>query len=335
MELQITRRSNFGGLREPWTELFLRSPRATVFQSYEWVAGFFEEGIDRKGELLLLTVQNQDQLVGVAPFMLRSVGRIQLLGGDYNDVLIAPEAEEEVLRTLSGWLGRLKGWYLADLRSLHPDAALRLLSRQPEPLRAQEADHQAYAVVELPDSHAAFLASLGKNLRQDLRYYPRRLAKDHGEPTLRKADAATWRTDMETLFHLHGLRWESKGEPGIFGSEPPRKLHLRVAEEALSRGDLALYTLEVESRAIASLYCLGKGAEMLYYLAGFDPEFGGYRPAKILLNRAIEEEYKARWGTTSRWTKRLLLSTGGVKSRLVVKALELQPKLKALRKRKS
>src|SRR5215216_1873414 len=121
--LQDTR--EFASVQEEWDELYESCPRATPFQSWEWLYSWWEVyGKDRYG-LRLVTVRDEKILVGLLPLMVRR-GRLLLLGDNvtilyrsvltpYKDVLVREGWEEPVAQAGVRALKELDSWGVADL----------------------------------------------------------------------------------------------------------------------------------------------------------------------------------------------------------------------------
>lgn len=159
----------------------------------------------------------------------------------------------------------------------------------------------------------AYLASRSSNLRQQVRRFERRLAKDHEVRLRRTESAAELERDMATLFDLHDLRWE--GQTSL-SSGTARDFHSEFAAVALRHGWLRLWLLEVDGEPIAAWYGWRLGGRYAYYNGGFDPERSPLRPGLVLLAGVIraaieegadefdfllgDESYKSRFAEDSR-----------------------------------
>lgn len=353
MDFSVERVSDWHSVRTDWNRITSLSMRATSFSTWAWVANLSLCGLQAE-EPYLLAVKHGSTMVGFAPFVRfggkgLTLKRLMLMGGDYNDVVADPAFEQPVVDALLGWLDKnRKEWDLVDLRSLH-SKALALEFAKSSLLKSRAITHQKYPFISLPASVEVFNAGLSNKMRQDLRYRPKRLAKEVGPVTVRRASNASFESDMDTLFTLHQARWESKGQPGAFGSPIARRFHLAFAGGMLEMGNLWLYTVEAGDKAVGSLYCFSQGKEFGYFLSGFDPAYAVYSPTKIALNEAIgdaigngfevfdflkgEEAYKSSWGASMRETTRLLIAKPGIRAPFVSTALSLQPKVKEWRRR--
>jgi CelD/BcsL family acetyltransferase involved in cellulose biosynthesis len=136
----------------------------------------------------------------------------------------------------------------------------------------------------------AYLGSRSSNLRQQVRRFERRLAKDHEVRLRRTETSAELERDLATLFDLHDRRWEGATS---LSSGTARDFHSDFAAVALERGWLRLWLLEVDGEAIAAWYGWRLGGRYAYYNSGFDPERSPLRPGLVLLagviRSAIEE----------------------------------------------
>ncbi len=355
LHVEIIPVARWSDVMTPWADLVRLSDRATVFQSPEWVISAAHENIFA-GDHFLAAVYSESDLIGIIPLTKRGdlgqVKRLLLLGGDYNDAVFHPDWEAPGVEAFARWLRSASTHCeLADFRSLHPESVLlahrdKFYSGRTS---VQRIAHHSYPVIRLDRSWEEFRGGLSKSLREDLRYLPRRLARDHGTVVVRRAAPENVDADMATLFRLHQSRWQAKGEDGAFATEAVQRFHLSVARGFSGRGALALYTLAVEDKAIGSLYCLESRHETVFYLCGYDPEFAFFSPVKLLLARAIEdaisagkssfdflkgeEDYKNRWQAQPRPTTRLLIGKRGFRPWFVMTGLSLQPQAKALSKR--
>ncbi len=318
----------FASLREEWESLLARSERATIYQTWEWNEAWWQSFGGRKRLRLLLAREN-GALVGLAPlYVSRHLGtplrRLAFVGtgaSDYLDVLApderAPQVAAAFLRHLSG----SRGFDLADLQQLRPNAHLH-----------EAADHLLTAqepcpYVALPSAWEEYTARLGKSMRSNLSYYVRRLSKDFTGVEMRLAETAELGEAMAVLFDLHQQRWNARMLPGVLGNGKVRAFHYRVAERFQERGWLRLHLTRVEGRTIAALYCFCFRDHYYYYLGGFAPEMGRYSVGTTLTAHAMQqaitegcaefdflrgnEAYKYRWLPEERINHRLLLTRPG------------------------
>lgn len=129
---------------------------------------------------------------------------------------------------------------------------------------------------------------------------------------------------VRDLIHLHGLRWQARGETGVF-ADPLYEAFLREAAPALAAsGLLRLHELRLGGvRAAVLMVLAGRGAHH-YCIGGFDPAHGRLSPSAVLVGAAMAqaaregaaafdflrgaEEYKRTWGACERETGRRVLT---------------------------
>jgi CelD/BcsL family acetyltransferase involved in cellulose biosynthesis len=351
--LEVRTNTDWNTLEQSWRGLWRESPNATVFQSWDWIYSFWKNGL-AAGEPLLLSFHDGDRCVAIAPLTRLGTGtqlrRLTLMGGDYCDILATSDASVAAANALFEWLSSQKGkWDMADFKGLPANAVL-LRATEFSGLLQQRLAHQVYPAIDLPTTWSEYMELVGKKLRNQIgRYYVRRLEREHGVVCFRAATGETVLDDMETLFRLHQERWEGKGLPGIFSTEPVRLFHRELATGLSRSGNLRLYVLEVAGEPVGAFYGFAHGSEMIYYLGGFSERYSKHGPLKLLIAHAIraaieeglqvfdfikgEEDYKNDWRAVSRPTYRLLISRRSLRPQLVITALRMQPTVKQLRRK--
>jgi CelD/BcsL family acetyltransferase involved in cellulose biosynthesis len=170
--------------------------------------------------------------------------------------------------------------------------------------------------LELPTDWEGYVASLGKNLRRDVRRLERQLL-DTDRVTLHSvARLDELGRAMDILVELHQRRRAALGEMGCFASPRFLGFFRQVVPELLRRGQVQFHWLELDGKPIAAEYQLVGNGTLYAYQAGVDPAFMEHQPGKLLnlaiLRQAIElgyrafdflrgdEPYKARFGACPR-----------------------------------
>jgi CelD/BcsL family acetyltransferase involved in cellulose biosynthesis len=169
-----------------------------------------------------------------------------------------------------------------------------------------------------------FLASRSRSFRSSVRQQERRLERDH-ELSYRLADdPARLQDDLTTLFRLHGQRWGEQ-TTGVFDGDRGR-MHREMAPEALERGWLRLWLLELDGEPVAAQYGWRFADREWFLQGGRDPRFAKQEVGKALLAHVIrtafedgleefrflvgDEPYKLRWTTEDRPSETRLLASG-------------------------
>jgi CelD/BcsL family acetyltransferase involved in cellulose biosynthesis len=135
------------------------------------------------------------------------------------------------------------------------------------------------------DSWDAFLRERGRNFRQQVRRFPRKLA-ELGRLSYRLAsDPERLQQDLDTLFRLHRQRWDGADTPFLL-AEP---FHREFAAEGLRRGWLRLWFLEIDGRPVAALYGFRFAGAESAYQSGRDPSLQQQPAGFVLLAHAVRE----------------------------------------------
>ena len=151
--------------------------------------------------------------------------------------------------------------------------------------------------LELPTDWDTYVASLGRNLRRELRRLERELLSTdrvvlHSVTRLDELPQA-----MEILVDLHQRRRAMLGEEGCFASPRFLAFYRDVVPELLRRGQVQFYWLELDGRPVAAEYQLVGDGTLYAYQAGVDPESMEHQPGKLInlaiLRQAIERGYRA------------------------------------------
>ncbi len=300
--------SLFTELEGDWKRLVGESPSATPFQTYQWNATWWRYFGGLKQPQALVVREGSD-LVGLYP-MVRTHGPWRTLRpmgigpSDYLHPLSRGGYESVVNAAVSENLAHRKDVDLVDLHQVREDHGTFEASTGGQ--RVQQA---ACLVLDLPKTFDAYLATLGKSLRYDVRKLDKQLFTQ-GRAKIERIAADQTQTGMTYLFDLHRARWRKRHLPGAFFAKS-MAFHREWAEQAQKEGWLWLSVLHLDSVPIGAIYGMALGNTTYYYQAGFDPSHGSVSPGTLLvagsIRRAIEEGmqhfdflrgdegYKRRW----------------------------------------
>ena len=273
-------------LRPEWSELWRNDPRATPFQSPEWLLAWWRH-LFQGGQLWTVVQRRDDKLVSLLPAF-RYGDRCQhltLIGTgvtDYLDLLGEP------IESIPG------DWEDAGLEELRPGSPLLALG-------AGEAC-SVCPVASLP-------ATIDPKLAVDIHRASNRLHRA-GAVKIERIES------LDSLIELHRARWVERNEEGMLADERLKAFHREVAQGFAALGMLRLYEMTLDSRAIAAVYAFTHRGRTYGYLTGFDPALTKLSPGTVLLAHAFEEAtqegvlefdflreqeaYKYRWGAEDR-----------------------------------
>jgi CelD/BcsL family acetyltransferase involved in cellulose biosynthesis len=315
-------------LAPEWARLVAADPKATPFQSPEWLLTWRRTFLTGGG-LWTLAVRRGGELVGLAPFFVyadpaSARRQLTLLGNGISDrqgLIARTDAREAVAAAVARRLAeRREFWDQADFRDL-PEGSTLLALPLPGAAERIEADAPC-PVLDLPTDPQAVLGALPKSRRIDLRRCARRLG-EAAPLRFSRADAASLDEHFSALVRLQAARWRARGAAGVLGDPNVLAFHQAAAPGLLARGLLSLEALRLGERIIAVHYALRRGAIGYSYLHAFDPEFAGFGPGWLLLAHSLEtaaregvrrfdflrgrEAYKYAWGAVDQpqWRRRV------------------------------
>jgi CelD/BcsL family acetyltransferase involved in cellulose biosynthesis len=321
---------------DDWRRIAAASPRATVFQSWEWNAAWWRH--NGRGKRLWAQVYTDNgAVIGLSALYLpsplaplRTARFVGTGGSDYLDIIAAPGYEDRVSATFGEFLRENPRWDWCDLQQVRPGAVAEEIPG------AERWQGETCPYLPLADSWEGFRKSLGKKLRSNIGYYERSLEKQFAVE-YRLTTRETLDADLAAFFELHQKRWNKRWLPGAFASRAARAFHTEAARSLLDAGMLRLHTLTLDGVIQAALYCFQKDARCYYYLGGFEPTLARHSIGTVLTARAIrhaieqdgamefdflrgDEGYKYKWGAQDRFNTRLSITRPGVRSTLLENA---------------
>ncbi|MFN8499315.1 MAG: GNAT family N-acetyltransferase [Anaerolineae bacterium] len=320
----------FDSLRDEWDQLLARSATDTPFLTLAWQAASW--GALGEGALRIITVRDGDgRLLGIAPLCLDAppggLRTLSLTGGvevsDYLDFIVERGAEEAVYQAVGETLARMAGeWDQLLLRNIpqaSPTVPRLAAFARAQGWRVDEAVEDVCPVIALPATWEAYLESLGKHQRHEVRRKLRRIEAEAEYRVERYTAGPELRAALEQFFVLHRLSHTDKAR---FMDERMTQF-FRLITEAMSRsGGVELNLLYIDNDPAAAMYNLRYGNQLLVYNSGYDPALrpslsSGIVLLALCIQSAIErgvtafdflqgnEEYKYRFGATDHSVLRL------------------------------
>jgi CelD/BcsL family acetyltransferase involved in cellulose biosynthesis len=330
---EINNYSDFLALKETWEELLRRCDGHTIFSTWEWLSAcwkHFGNGV----RLLILLVEDEDNIVGIAPLMysvhemfgLRR-GTIEFIGtgaSDYCNFILAEKAGECIDLFIKYLENIAEKWDCVKLTDVPENAeCLPYLRKFSKVLKRI---HECPYVL-LPESYEKFLMNLSRNQRKNIYRTSRRAEETFKVEFTDYSEPQTFYEGMQYLFDLHQKRWRSRGLPGIFADERARAFNLDIANLFSERRWLCLFLMRLSGKPVAAAYGFKYQSEFYEYISGFDPMYHKYNVGNLLRAHMISklvqegivkfdfmrgaEEYKDRWNTMSRWNYEAILTRKG------------------------
>lgn len=308
-------------LCKAWSELVDDAPEATPFQTWEWHATWWKHfGRGKRAHIVLFW--DADVLVGLMPLVRikRTWNSLRAMGAGPSDYLhpIAKAGEEaRVAAALAEYLSSIQGVDVVDLHQIREDRALATA------LPADGLSDQARCLVlDLPETYDAFVASLSKSLRYDVRRMDKP-AFAAGGARIRTLGPDELQAGLEAFFETHRMRWRKRGLPGAFVGKRIQAFHAEWLTLAGARGWVWLSVLESGGKTAGTLYAMRLHQTCYFYQAGFDPAFSALSPGTVLVAHTVrmaiqngltrfdflrgDEPYKRRWKPQHAYANRRFL----------------------------
>ncbi|MCS7261408.1 MAG: GNAT family N-acetyltransferase, partial [Anaerolineae bacterium] len=261
------------------------------------------------------------RLLGIAPLFCPDEGLecVSFIGcvdvSDYLDLVVDRSCAEVVYRALWNFIcgPDMPAWgvlNLCNIPAASPTCAQLSTLAQAAGFASSVTQESVCPVITLPGSWDAYLASLDKKQRHEIRRKLRR-AEEAAEVrwyVLEQPDEVA--AHIESFIALHQ---KSTAEKRDFWDERMMAFFRAISRSFAEAGWLKLYFIEFNGERAATFMCFDYCNEILVYNSGYDPErFAWLSPGIVLNARIIEhairlgrrrldflrgdEEYKFRFG---------------------------------------
>ncbi len=289
----------FDVLRPEWNELLAHSAFHSLFLTWEWQTTWWQ--CLGKGQLCLLAFRTANgELAGIAPLFVTGEApgcELHLVGctevSDYLDLIIAQGREPEVyaafVRFLAG--SEAPAWDRATLCNLYePSHSYTMLPGLAQAMdwQAEVAQEDVAPYLELPSSFDAYLDSLDKKQRHELRRKRSKLEREAGAWRWFQIeggdDLETW---VDRFLALH--RRASAGKDS-FMTPRMAAFFQRIARVASAQGWLRLAFIEIDGVLASTYFNFDFDGRIWVYNSGFDPDaYGSLSPGIVLSTLLIED----------------------------------------------
>jgi CelD/BcsL family acetyltransferase involved in cellulose biosynthesis len=313
-----------------WTDLLHATEAPSMFMTLPWVSAW-RETLGKDVQLVIATSRRMEdgQLLGVAPFAIAKRVNARLLryralefvgGGqaaaDHLDLIIRTGYEDQAERLWDAVVAAGR-WDVTALDGLRPNSHLaRVITRQ-DGFRQQYLEQRDCPAVPLPSSWEEYEASLGKNLRRNLRRYGRAMEAEATSPIIERtvADPEEAVRTIEDLAELHTQLYAGRRSTSSFAAPPILEFHRAFSRRALEAGMLRMHRLEVGSSIAAIDYGCSYQRVFYNFQSGYDLRWARFGPGRRLTSFAIKaaidegakcfdflrgnEAYKSEWGAVA------------------------------------
>jgi len=267
-----------------------------------WMLAWWRHAAPPYSQLRVVTVTNEGELLGVAPFFLEQglgrLNRYRLLGprnSTPRDLLARPGAEKQVAAAIATTIATAEQRpHLVLLDGIRSDSRWPEWLAQAWPCRVAPAQHTAGSdtapTLEVRGTFEQWLASKSSNFRQQMRRHRRQLER-RGAVFRLATSAEDIERGLRAFSLLHHSRWSGRG--GSARLNQGIELMLREAAKALlGHVRFRLWSIEVDGKVISSQIFVAAGGELAYWLGGFDDAWAAQQPALQTILAAIQHAWE-------------------------------------------
>ena len=280
---------------DEWESVHAADPVATPFNSPGWARAWLRHWAGRARPWVLV-VHDGARVAGIAPFTLQRFGPLRVLGmlgkepGDYWDVIAAPADRAAVSAAVAQELVRRRSEWDAGILSCLVPGSATADALAAAGVRIMHRPDVACPAIALPGTWEAYLATLPRGRRGNLRKHLRRL--DDGAVQLREVrDASELPAVMARWQQLRELQWDERGRSinPVHRTDRFRAFLLAAVGELVPAGKALVWEFRVDGE-LAGIYVNFVDARSFYwYLGGFDPAYSALGIGKIAIAAGIRQ----------------------------------------------
>ncbi len=295
----------FADLEQDWQRIAECDEQASFFSSWAWNWLWWQH-YAHLGQLHIIVVHKEDQLIAIAPFYktltrlyrILTADTLRFLGSgsdttpDDLTVIAMPDERDQALALICTHLFSSSLFSRLQLRDIPESSTFWRV------LNLAKDSHSGFALKPirhrrpytlLPASWAEYRQQISRNTHKQIKRRHNNLERSGNFRFHRCTEPHEVTRASAALVHLHHARWRTKGQAGGFRSEAYINFHRELIDDLLSRQQLWLMTLELDENIIGVEYAYCYKGTLALFQAGFDPEYEHLSPGQMLMTYAIKE----------------------------------------------
>jgi CelD/BcsL family acetyltransferase involved in cellulose biosynthesis len=305
----------------------------------------------------VIAAYSGNRLIALAPLMaarsrLGLFSQLEFLGtgyagSDYLDFIVAPEYEDEAIRSIAQSLTEC-GLAL-NLNHLPPSSsAVRVADDLHRQAWSSARRHIAICPYIPLSGHTweSYLATRGASHRANFRRRFKALSERFGLRFERVTSEQQRAVALAALVRFHDERWKHRGGSTAFPSASLRAFHDDASRRALESGWLRMYVLHLEDAPAAVMYGFASNRRFYFYQHGFDDRYRPHSIGLVLMGLSIrtaiddgelefdmlygDEPYKSLWASERRSLSQLHLFPSRVSGSLHHRFVEAERRLRTV-----
>jgi len=299
-------------LKKYWKKIYKKSSFCPQ-SSYEWTYIWWKHFQKRTRELFIITIEEKDIILGIAPFMIEKnvfLRQLKFIGSgltDFHEILAHDSQKEDILKTIVNFILKSKQYDIINLEQISDHSKLYHVLKQNKRFQIRK-------MVKCPIINFSsmtweeYLQKLGKNIRRDWKKKYNKLNKKSNLKLIRLNNIQSIKKHLNKMISLHIRRWESENRLSKLSRKYIQRFILSIAKEV---PETIVYILVFNKEIIS--YRIGFIKRKIFYdwNTSYEPKYYAYSPGKILLGLVIKdliennykklnfmrgnEEYKNKW----------------------------------------
>lgn len=328
----VTSLEEFKGLAQEWEQLLRGMPKHSIFVTWEWQYLWAKHYLGTGRLLILLFLDSQERLVGIAPLYLRTtkvqgvflMRELRLLGSEAVcsaslDIIASERDKRAVCQSLYRYLFNeaRREWDVLTLSDVSAESSTldhwNDFFNQAGKV-GEIVGTTCCPVIRLPGDVAAYRTGLTRTRRYTLQRKRKYLEAGGNAECAHVTGPSEVGDALEIVMTLHRCRWSGGSTGGAFASEASKRFHREAAQVLSERCRVSFDFLLLNNRPIAGIYGFDYEGVYSFYVSGFEPEIlPKASPGLLLLSHRIEqairdgahtvdllhgaEPYKLEWAT--------------------------------------
>jgi len=280
------------GLKPFWDKLLIQNETQNIFLAFDWLNAWWST-FGKDYNLYVLVAKDQDEVVGLAPFMqtkTRSGQTIKFIGtpeADYVDFIIHGDKSNIIQAFISYLINNQSDWNSLDFIQI-PDRSSTLpilrgiLSERKIMHQISVIDETSSYVYEGESSRQSTFSLPAKNTRR-LKQYANYFKNNGGLEFKQITDATLIKKLLPKLFQFHYSRWKDTPTPSRFINSQHRDFFYKLANILSVNKQLCLSVLYYSEEPIAFCMNFAFGQKLYLYTSCYDVYYTSKSPGSLLI----------------------------------------------------
>lgn len=297
----VTDPTRLASYRPQWDALVVRSPDASMFDTFEWVTSWIDAFWSGR-ELSFLFFWQGDVLQAVAPLVADRRGEVwcssslvcpvNLHGNRAN--VICSENHELVYEGVISHFQRQGRARLAFRNALATGPVSTIL---PSIAAAAGMSSMVYPsisspVVRIAGDWDSYLKSRSSHLAKEVRRKVKRL-RDAGRVEIKVVSRAEDCDEaMRDIVEIERRSWKAERKVSLDRLNGPQRLYDAFARAAVTNGLLQTYLLYLDSKPVVYVYGVSFRNEYYALRTAYDSEYGKLSPGVVIFDRILRDAFE-------------------------------------------